>query len=254
MPRMFEKDHKRFMQRNINIGEKRIIDKTFRTYAKDKKNALIVIDLSVKLFPILSESMFFCAMITKENLDDVILLDQDYNIQGMSDKLYNLFRLNSGIFQDCDVPFWMICKEFIQHYQIFMANNPLVKTSYSRNKDKNNNNNDITYNKNQKITNDDISQMSSRTNNTSNNLNFNENDENEGAELDFEINENADVQWELTVPPIFKLYIAEENKQKNFISMTMGIQREDSEKLSSDIITENSHEDDEIFMMKMVKC
>ena len=246
MPRMFEKDHKRFMQRNINIGEKRIIDKTFRTYAKDKKNALIVIDLSVKLFPILSESMFFCAMITKENLDDVILLDQDYNIQGMSDKLYNLFRLNSGIFQDCDVPFWMICKEFIQHYQIFMANNPLVKTSYSRNKDKNNNNNDITYNKNQKITNDDISQISSRTNNT-NNLNFNENDENEGAELDFEINENADVQWELTVPPIFKLYIAEENKQKNFISMTMGIQREDSEKLSSDIITENSHEDDENF-------
>ena len=36
MPRMFEKDHRRFMQRNINIGEKRIIDKTFRTYAKDK--------------------------------------------------------------------------------------------------------------------------------------------------------------------------------------------------------------------------
>ena len=117
MPRMFEKDHRRFMQRNINIGEKRIIDKTFRTYAKDKNNALIVIDLSVKLFPMLNESMFYCAMVRKENLDDVILLDQEYNIQGMSGKLYNLLKLNAGIFQDCDVTFWMICRKFIHHYQ-----------------------------------------------------------------------------------------------------------------------------------------
>ena len=249
MPRMFEKDHKRFMQRNINIGEKRIIDKSFRTYAKDKYNALIVINISVKLFPILNESMFFCAMITKENLDDVILLDQDYNIQGMSDKLYNLFRLNSSIFQDCDVPFWMICKEFIQHYQIFMANNPLIKSNYTQKKTQNDN---IQYSKTQKINNninDDNSQISTKSNISSlNGNNINEKkEENEGAELDFEINENADVKWEITIPPIFKLYIAQENKQKNFISMTMGIQIEDSEKISSDIITENSHEDDENF-------
>jgi hypothetical protein len=46
----------------------------------------------------------------------VILLDSEYNIQAMSGKLYNLFNLNSQIFQDVDVPFWMICKEFIRHY------------------------------------------------------------------------------------------------------------------------------------------
>ena len=243
MPRMFEKDHRRFMQRNINIGEKRIIDKTFRTYAKDKNNALIVIDLSVKLFPMLNESMFYCAMVRKENLDDVILLDQEYNIQGMSGKLYNLLKLNAGIFQDCDVPFWMICREFIHHYQTFMINNPLVK-NFNPKKNNDNTNQYKLKSQNTLNYNDNDSQISNKTNNSLNYLDENKN-ENEGAELDFEINENADVQWEVTVPPIFKLYIAEENKQKNFISLTMGIQREDSERLSSDIITENSREDDD---------
>ena len=244
MPRMFEKDHRRFMQRNINIGEKRIVDKTFRTYGKDKKNALVVIDLSVKLFPILNESMFFCAMIKKENLDDVILLDQEYNIQGMSEKLYNLLKLNSSIFQDCDVPFWMICREFIHHYQTFMINNPLVKNFNSKKNNYENNNQYKSQNKTGNYVNDEETQISNKSNNSLN-YSLEEINENEGAELDFEINENADVQWEVTIPPIFKLYIAEENKQKNFISLTMGIQREDSERLSSDIITENSREDDD---------
>ena len=198
----------------------------------------------MKLFPILNESMFFCAMIKKENLDDVILLDQEYNIQGMSEKLYNLLKLNSSIFQDCDVPFWMICREFIHHYQTFMINNPLVKNFNSKKNNYENNNQHKSQNKTGNYVNDEETQISNKSNNSLN-YSLEEINENEGAELDFEINENADVQWEVTIPPLFKLYIAEENKQKNFISLTMGIQREDSERLSSDIITENSREDDD---------
>ena len=238
MPRMFERDHRRFIQRAINVGEKRVVDKTLRTFAKDKFNNLLVLNISLKLFPILSDSTFFCAMITKENLDDVILLDQEYNIQGMTGKLYNLFKLNQNIFQDCDVPFWMICKEFIHHYQTFMVNNPLIKYNYGK---KNDNSLGKSFVKSGISTTEESTQpLSSQKTNINNPQN--------STELEFEINENADVQWEITIPPIFKLYIAEENKQQNFISMTMGIQRGDeSEHMSSDVIMENSREDEDNF-------
>ena len=238
MPRMFERDHRRFMQRAINVGEKRVVDKTLRTFAKDKFNNLLVLNISLKLFPILSDSTFFCAMITKENLDDVILLDQEYNIQGMTGKLYNLLKLNQNIFQDCDVPFWMICKEFIHHYQTFMANNPLIKYNYSK---KNDASMGKSFVKSGISTTEETSQLlvSQKTN-----INNPQN----STELEFEINENADVQWEITIPPLFKLYVQEENKQQKFISMSLGVQRGDeSEHMSSDIIMENSREDEDNF-------
>ena len=59
MPKMFEREHTNFMKKHIEIGEKKVVDKTFRTYAKDKNNSLIVINLSIKLFPILGENIFF---------------------------------------------------------------------------------------------------------------------------------------------------------------------------------------------------
>ena len=256
MPRIFEKDHIRFMQRNINIGEKRVVDKTFRTYAKDKNNALIVINISIKLLPILRGSTYFCALINKENLDDCILLDQDFNIQGMSGKLLNLFNINSGIFQDCDVPFWMISKEFIHHYQTFMMNNSLVKNSFNKNNKNINNNNEEKKDEIKKKKEDDdddkytnknlndssISSIKTEENQDENNINEIQNG---AVELDFEINENADVQWELVIPPLFKLYIADENKQQNFFTNTMG-DHQDNETASSNIINENSREEDDV--------
>ena len=214
MPKMFEREHKSFMQRHIRIGEKRIIDKTFRTYGKDKYNALIVLNLSVKLFPILGENIFFCAMMTREDIEDVILLDNEYNIQAMSGKLYNLFNLNSQIFQDVDVPFWMICKEFIRHYQTFMMNNSKVKNfSNSQVKLKKNINKNI---KNEgyvtqiKERNDakegDITSRSEATVKEGNQI--------EVTELDFEINENAEVEWEIIIPPIFKTFISSTTTRK----------------------------------------
>ena len=206
MPKMFEKEHKSFMQRNIRIGEKRVIEKTFRTYAKDKYNALIVLNLSIKLFPILGDNIFFCAMMTREDIEDVILLDSEYNIQAMSGKLYNLFKLNSQIFQDVDVPFWMICKEFIRHYRTFMMNNAKIKNfSNSQFKlkkiiSKNLKNEGYVTQLNEKVEVKD-GDLTSRSEDVSKDGN-----QIEATELDFEINENAEVEWEIVIPPIFKSY------------------------------------------------
>ena len=207
MPKMFEREHKSFMQRHIRIGEKRVIDKTFKTYGKDKYNALIILNLSIKLFPILSDNLFFCAMMTREDIEDVILLDSEYNIQAMSGKLYNLFKLNSQIFQDVDVPFWMICKEFIRHYQTFMMNNSKVK-NFSANQfklkkliSKNLKNEGYSTQLNEKLESNkegDVTQRSDDMPKEGNKM--------EVAELDFEINENAEVEWEIIIPPIFKSY------------------------------------------------
>jgi PAS domain S-box-containing protein len=121
MPKMFEKQHKGFMERYTTIGEKRIIDKSFLTYAKTKKNNILAVSLRIKTFPILTDSLFFCGMITKEQVEDVILLDQKFNIQGMSKKLMDRFKLNDCLFQDCEVPIYLICKQFIRHYRNNMS-------------------------------------------------------------------------------------------------------------------------------------
>jgi hypothetical protein len=117
MPKMFEKQHKGFMERYTTIGEKRIIDRSIMTYAKTKKNNILAITMRIKTFPILTDSLFFCGMITKEQVDDVILLDNKFNIQGMSKRLMERFRLNDCLFQDCEVPIYLICKQFIRHYR-----------------------------------------------------------------------------------------------------------------------------------------
>ena len=218
MPKMFEKEHKSFMQRHIRIGEKRVVDKTFRTYGKDKYNALIILNLSVKLFPILGDNTFFCAMMTREDLEDVILLDSDYNIQAMSGKLYNLFKLNSQIFQDVDVPFWMICKEFIRHYQTFMMNNSKIK-NFSENQFKlkklisknlkvEGYSTQLQLNEKVEIKDSDLTARSEDAPKEGKQI--------EATEMDFEINENAEVEWEIIIPPIFKAYTSTNLKNRKY--------------------------------------
>jgi len=239
MPKMFEREHKSFMQRHIRIGEKRIIDKTFRTYGKDKYNALIVINLSVKLFPILGENIFFCAMMTREDIEDVILLDSEYNIQAMSGKLYNLFSLNSQIFQDVDVPFWMICKEFIRHYQTFMMNNSKVKNfsnsqiKLKKNASKNIKNEGYSTQINEKadMKEGEMTQRSEATVKEGNQI--------EVTELDFEINENAEVEWEIVIPPIFKTFISSTTTKKKYTNKTF------AQATNDDYMMNNYTEDDQ---------
>ena len=208
MPKMFEREHTGFMKKHIEIGEKRVVDKTFRTYAKDKYNALIVINLSIKLFPILGENTFFCAMMTREEIEDIILLDGEYNIQAMSGKLYEIFGINNDLFQEVEIPFWMICKEFIRHYQTFMMNNSKVKNFSQIQKNyKNNLKNEgyMTQMNNEKI--------EAKKSDISNDAVSRDENKMEVTELDFEINENAEVEWEISIPNILRTF------QENLLSV-----------------------------------
>ena len=210
MPKMFEREHTNFMKKHIEIGEKKVVDKTFRTYAKDKNNSLIVINLSIKLFPILGENIFFCAMMTREEIEDIILLDVDYNIQAMSGKLYDIFGINNDLFQDVDIPFWMICKEFIRHYQTFMMNNSKVK---NKNLKKRNNIKSEGF-----MTQVEKEQIDLKKSNISNDEINKDEKKLEVTELDFEINENAEVEWEISIPAFLRTF---QNNYLNAKTMTI---------------------------------
>ena len=73
----------------------------YKTYGKDKNNSILKLKLAVKLFPILNEKILFCGLINKENIDDLIIMDDKFNIQGMSSKLMKI--LNMVMIQLVDV-------------------------------------------------------------------------------------------------------------------------------------------------------
>ena len=233
MPKMFEREHTGFMKKHIEIGEKRVVDKTFRTYAKDKYNALIVINLSIKLFPILGENTFFCAMMTREEIEDIILLDGEYNIQAMSGKLYEIFGINNDLFQEVEIPFWMICKEFIRHYQTFMMNNSKVKNFSQIQKNyKNNLKNEgyMTQMNNEKI--------EAKKSDISNDAVSRDENKMEVTELDFEINENAEVEWEISIPNILRTF------QENLLSVkTMYFNNNNNNKTKENMDNDQQEDD-----------
>lgn len=122
MPRLLAKDHRFFMSNYFEIGEKKVIDnKDIKSFGKDKENSLMLLKICVKLFPILNESVYFVAMIIKENIDDIIFIDSSFNIQGMSSKLMNILQIeNRMLFMENDIPFYLICKKFVNFYKIFL--------------------------------------------------------------------------------------------------------------------------------------
>ena len=229
MPKMFEKEHTGFMKKYIEIGEKKNVDKTFRTYAKDKNNALIVINLSIKLFPILGENIFFCAMMTREDIEDIILLDTEYNIQTMSGKLYEIFEINNNLFQEIEIPFWIICKEFIRHYQTFMMNNSKIKNfnqyqikKNNKNEEYNSHSNNNNEKNNNKVKSDISLDAVSKDDNNNNKM--------EATELDFEINENAEVEWEISIPKFLKNLQNNLNLNNNKILSTKSVHFNNNQK------------------------
>ena len=125
MPKIFASQHKSFVQNYINVGEKIIIDtKEHHTFAKDKNNSILFVKLYVKLFPVLNESVYFIGMILPEKIDDLIFIDSNFIIQGMSKKIQETLKLkNKFFFIENDIPFYMICKNFINFYKIFMKGN-----------------------------------------------------------------------------------------------------------------------------------
>ena len=122
MPKIFSKSHKDFMERYFKTGHKKLIDqRDFKTFAKDKDNSIILIQIIIKLFPILNDSVYFTGLIYKESLDDLIFIDHKFYIQGMSLKLMKILNIgNKMLFQENKIPFYAVCKKFVNFYKIFL--------------------------------------------------------------------------------------------------------------------------------------
>ena len=125
MPKLFEAEHSKYIQNYFKRGSNTYVEKQdFKTFAKDKYNSIIQIKLGLKLFPILNDNVLMAGVIIKENIDDLIILDKDFYIQGMSQKLMKIFNLNDNdsFFQNNQIPFYALCKKFVNFYNMFIRN------------------------------------------------------------------------------------------------------------------------------------
>ncbi len=99
MPKIFGKEHTEYMKRYIIIGEKRIVDvKEYTIFIKDKFNSLNLVKINIKLFPVLNRSLYFIAMVIPEKMDDLILIDNNFIIQGLSQRLREKIQIDNQNF------------------------------------------------------------------------------------------------------------------------------------------------------------
>ncbi|MCQ2816891.1 MAG: PAS domain S-box protein, partial [archaeon] len=212
MPKIFEKNHKSYMEKYFEIGEKKVIDaKDMKSFAKDKDNSIIMVRLAMKLFPMLNESVYFVGMIVKENIDDIIFIDSNFNIQGMSMKLMKILQIeNKNLFQDNEIPFYVICKKFVNFYRLFFRG----------------------HNRGRK----DKKQKSSLVDETSSINNIvvdfsqkeNDNKDNE-LQDNFEVTENTELEYEIRLPQFLIDYSTSTAKkeQKNELKLLKTITTEE---------------------------
>ena len=226
MPKIFAIDHYKYMERYFKVGQKKIIDKSdFKTFGKDKDNSIVKIRTAIKLFPVLNEKIYFAGLIIKENIDDIIFLDDKFNIQGMSLKLMKILSINNkNLFQDNEIPFYMICRKFVNFYSIFLQGKKKEEISEDSNK--------ITIIEDEK---DDENKKDEKKIN-------NENEKEEDIHENIEINENVELEYEIKLPQFLIDYSEKSNKKKGKSPIDlMSIQNEDEE--VSDIIEEYDEED-----------
>ena len=216
MPKLFACEHKSFMEKYFRTGEKKAIDqKDLKSFGKDKDNCIIMIRLVIKLFPMLNENVFFCGMMIKENIDDIIFIDNKFNIQGISSKLMKILKIeNKNIFNNNEIPFYVICKKFVNFYKIFLQGK-----KQNMNKKKNNFNNNNNSNLNEKkasIVFDDLSEIENLDEENNNNNEEKENNSNKEDEFHeyIEINENIELEYEIKVPQFLMDYSEATNKKE----------------------------------------
>ena len=205
MPKLFAKDHSKYIENYFQTGEKKLIDKTdFTSFAKDKNNSIIKIKLALKLFPVLNDSVLFVGLINKENIDDIILMDSKFNIQGMSIKLMKILQIyNKTLFQTNEIPFYVICRKFVNFFNIFLQGN---KKSEVFGEGKPNYNEEMAKkeeeeNRNNKSKNVDNNGQKEKKENNKNDLHEN-----------IEINENVELEYEIKLPQFLIDYAEKTNK------------------------------------------
>ena len=229
MPKIFSCEHSKYMERFFKIGQKKLIDKSdFKTFGMDKDNSIIKIKLALKLFPILNYNVYFISLILKENIDDIIFIDDKYNIQGMSLKIMKILNINNkNLFQDNEIPFYVICRKFVNFYNIFLqgkksediCENQLLENEESKEKE------------------DNIK------------IEENKNEEKEKFHENIEISENVELEYEIKLPQFLVDYSEKSNKKENKTLIKLMTIKPDSEEIE-EIIEEYDEED---FLMEEEK-
>ena len=218
LPRLFAKDHSKYMERYFKVGEKKLIDKIdFSSFGKDKNNSIIKIKLAIKLFPILNDNVLFVGLILKENIDDIILMDSRFNIQGMSLKLMKILSIdNKLLFQNNEIPFYVICRKFVNFYNIFLQGKKkseifgeekptfVEDISKKEEKDKKDNNNK---GKNK----GDKKEKKDKNDNTAK----------DDLHENIEINENVELEYEIKLPQFLIDYAEKTNKNSGKMAMKL---------------------------------
>ena len=222
MPKIFAVDHSKYMERYFKIGQKKLIDKSdFKTFGKDKDNSIIKIKTALKLFPVLNDKVYFLGLISKENIDDIIFLDDKFNIQGMSLKLMKILSINNkNLFQDNEIPFYVICRKFVNFYNIFLQGKKKEDTSEKQN----------TIIEEEK---DDDKKEEKKD--------HKENEKEEDIHENIEINENVELEYEIKLPQFLIDYSEKSNKKEGKAMEIESVQSESN--YVSDIIEEYDEED-----------
>ena len=196
MPKLFAQDHSKYIEDYFKIGEKKLIDKSdFKSFGKDKNNSILKVKLALKLFRVLNDEVYFVGLILKENIDDIILLDDKFNIQGMSLKLMKILNINNkNLFQENEIPFYVICRKFVNFYSIFFQGKKKGDVSEK-----------------QLFT---IEEEGSKGKEEEN-KNENKKNEKEDIHENIEINENVELEYEIKLPQFLIDYSEKTNKKED---------------------------------------
>ena len=201
MPKMFSNEHTKFIRKYFEIGEKKIVDKgQYKTYAIDYNRNIIQIYMYLKLFPIINDKILFIGMFNIDKIDDIIILDSNFIIQGMSKKLNDYFKINNrNLFYSNEIPFYMICRNFIGFYKTFFKEKKKknLYSSVNKNIDEKKDNNSSIF-------------QSSNSNNKDNEyqlllineelLEQEKKDEKKNIIENIEINENMEIEYQIKFP------------------------------------------------------
>ena len=238
MPKLYDKKHSKYIERYFRVGYKKYMEtKDFKTFGKEKNNSIIQIKIALKLLPILNYNVFLVSLIIKENINDIILIDENFNIQGMSSKLLKILNIdNNLLFQEINIPFYLICKKFINFYSIFLRKKETVHTlikkkSIISEKDKN----------------DNLKLFEEEDKEAFINKGGEETDR-EKIHENLEINENVELEFEIKLPQFLINYsnTKTNNKPLTHMEKTLSMISENIEKNNyseSESISEDNEED-----------
>ena len=218
MPRLFAKDHSKYMERYFQVGEKKLIDKVdFSSFGKDKNNSIIKVKLAIKLFPILNDNVLFVGLILKENIDDIILMDSRFNIQGMSLKLMKILSIdNKLLFQNNEIPFYVICRKFVNFYNIFLQGK---KKSDIFGQDKPSLTEEIS--KKEELEKKESSKIGKNKGDKKEKKDKNDNTQKDELHENIEINENVELEYEIKLPQFLIDYAEKTNKNSGKMAMKL---------------------------------